>query len=114
VKLWDGTQIIKSTVDRGISEWSTMAEDLERDSSGLINQVKEALAAAPWGDGAEGEAFRAAHFRNDGPNRMLTQCAQLTKEIADAGTMVCKAVDNTLQTDLDIKHDLAAGLRREI
>ncbi|MET7333766.1 hypothetical protein [Nonomuraea sp. NPDC005650] len=114
MRLWDGTQIVKPTVDRGLSEWSSMAEDLERESSKLVAQVQEALAAAPWGSGAEGEAFRQAHFRNDGPNQMLSQCTQLAGEITDAGCRVRTAVDNTLKTDLDIKHDLAAGLVREI
>ncbi|GAA3567616.1 hypothetical protein GCM10022419_055530 [Nonomuraea rosea] len=114
MRLWDGTQIVKPVVDRATSEWSAMAEDLERELAVLVNQVKEALATAPWGGGAEGAAFRAAHFRNGGPDRMLTQCGELSKGITEAGAMVCKAVDNTLQTDADIKRDLAAGLRVEI
>ncbi|MFI7129671.1 hypothetical protein ACIBQ1_28505 [Nonomuraea sp. NPDC050153] len=114
MRLWDGTQIVKSTVDRGLSQWSAMAEDLERESAKLIAQVQEALDAAPWGSGAEGEAFRTAHFRNDGPNQMLSQCTQLAGEINGAGCGVRTAVDHTLKMDLDIKHDLAAGLVREI
>ncbi|TMR14398.1 hypothetical protein ETD86_28690 [Nonomuraea turkmeniaca] len=110
MRLWDGTEIAKSIVDQGISQWSTMAEALEQESSRLITQVEDALAAAPWGGGAEGRAFLTAHFRGDGPNRMLTQCADLTKEITDAGTRVRQSVDNTLQTDADIKQNLAAGL----
>ncbi|TMR99648.1 hypothetical protein [Nonomuraea basaltis] len=110
MRLWDGTEIVKPIVDRGIFLWSTMAGDLERESSRVITQVEEALAAAPWGSGAEGRAFQAAHFRDDGPNRMLTQCAQLTKEIADMGSRARITVDNTLQTDAAIKQDLAAGL----
>ncbi|MGP3911076.1 hypothetical protein [Nonomuraea sp. 10N515B] len=114
MRLWDGTEIVKSVVNRGISEWSTMAEDLEREASKLIAEVKEALAAAPWGSGVEGEAFKAAHFRGNGPDRMLTQCAQLGREIIDAGDRVRKSVDNTLLTDADIEHQLRAGLTREI
>ncbi|MEV4363407.1 hypothetical protein [Nonomuraea sp. NPDC049625] len=114
MRLWDGTQIIKPSVDRGLSEWSTMAEDLEHESARLVSLVREALDAAPWGPGAEGEAFRAAHFRNDGPNQMLSQCTQLAKEITGAGSGVRTAVDNTLKMDLDIKRDMAAGRVREI
>ncbi|MFG6197057.1 hypothetical protein [Nonomuraea sp. JJY05] len=114
MRLWDGTQIIKPNVDRGLSEWSAMAEDLERESAKLVAQVQEALDAAPWGPGAEGEAFRAAHFRNDGPNQMLLQCTKLAEQITAAGCGVRTAVDNTLKMDLDIKRDMAAGLVREI
>ncbi|MFI6739818.1 hypothetical protein ACIBI9_43430 [Nonomuraea sp. NPDC050451] len=114
MRLWDGTQITKTTVDRGLSEWSAMAEDLERESARLVAKVQEALDAAPWGPGAEGEAFRAAHFRNGGPTQMLSQCTQLAQEITGAGCGVRTAVDNTLKMDLDIKRDMAAGLVREI
>ncbi|WP_431928221.1 hypothetical protein [Nonomuraea jabiensis] len=114
MRLWDGTQIIKPSVDRGLSEWSAMAEDLARESARLVAQVQEALDAAPWGPGAEGEAFRAAHFRNDGPNQMLSQCTRLAEEITDAGRWVRTAVDNTLKMDLDIRRDMAAGRVREI
>ncbi|MEV0232511.1 hypothetical protein [Nonomuraea sp. NPDC050786] len=108
MRLWDGTEIVKSVVHRGISEWSAMAEDLDRESAKVISEVREALAAAPWGGGAEGQAFKAAHFSNDGPERMLTQYAQLTKQIIDAGSRVRAAVDHTLHTDAAIEHDLAA------
>ncbi|WP_336204536.1 hypothetical protein [Nonomuraea sp. LPB2021202275-12-8] len=113
MRLWDGTEIMKSMVDHGLSQWSTMAEDLERTLSGRIAQVVEALAAAPWGDGAEGKAFKAAHFRDGGPDHMLTQCAQIAKEIPDAGDRVRKSVDNTLRTDAAMRADLEA-LRRAI
>ncbi|MEU6711261.1 hypothetical protein ABZ897_07230 [Nonomuraea sp. NPDC046802] len=102
MRLWDGTEIIKPIVDRGISQWSVMAEDLDQESATLIARVEEALATTPWGTGAEGNAFYNAHFRDDGPNQMLTQCAQLAKEIIDAGDRVRQSVDNTLQTDADM------------
>ncbi|MFC4116809.1 hypothetical protein [Nonomuraea zeae] len=114
MRLWDGTQIVKPTVDRATSEWATLAEDVDRTTAVLVDQVKQALATAPWGGGAEGMAFKAAHFRNDGPDKMLAKCAEISKGIADAGAKVRKAIDNTLQTDADIKRDLAAGLRVEI
>ncbi|MGW0802391.1 hypothetical protein [Nonomuraea sp. NPDC002799] len=114
MKLWDGTQIVKPVVDYGLTQWGTMVEDVQRDTAGLVADVKAALAAAPWGGGAEGKAFSAAYFRDDGPTRMLTQCVTLLKEIADAGDRVRAAVDNTLQTDADIQRDIQAGLIREI
>ena len=104
---WDGTQIAKPIVDLGISQWSTMAEDWEKESERLVTAVLEALATKPWGTGAEGEAFVAAHFRDDGPTRMLNQCGSLAKEIADASGRLRTTIDNTLGTDADIERELA-------
>ncbi|NUP78483.1 MAG: hypothetical protein HOV96_13150 [Nonomuraea sp.] len=104
---WEGAEIKKPIVDLGISQWSTMAEDWEKESERLVAAVVEALAAAPWGGGAEGDAFKAAHFRNDGPVRMLNQCGSLSKEITDASGRLRTTIDNTLGTDADIEHDLA-------
>jgi hypothetical protein len=114
MKPWEGAEINKPVVDLGISQWSTMAEDWERAAGPLIAQVIEALAAAPWGGGAEGEAFKAAHFRDGGPTKMLTQCADLTEQIGDASGRLRTTIGNTLGTDADIERDLAAGQTREI
>jgi hypothetical protein len=105
--------IAKPIVNLGISQWSTMAEDWELEAPRLRAAVTEALAAAPWGGGAEGAAFKAAHFRGDGPNQMLTQCAHLTKEITDAGDRMRKTIDNTLRTHAATFQDMS-GLTREI
>ncbi|SEF89780.1 hypothetical protein SAMN05444920_101961 [Nonomuraea solani] len=114
MNLWDGSYIAKPIVDRGISAWSLMAEDLERGLPKLTAQVEECLASAPWGGGAEGRAFFSAHFRDDGPSEMLSQCGRLTREIADAGTRLRKVIDNTVQTDLDIEHGIRTGMVREV
>lgn len=104
---WDGAQIVKPVVDLGISQWTTMAEDWEKESERLVAGVLEALATKPWGGGAEGEAFKSAHFRNDGPTRMLNQCGSLAKEITDACGRLRTTIDNTLGTDADIERELA-------
>ncbi|MEV0381329.1 hypothetical protein [Nonomuraea sp. NPDC050643] len=108
---WEGAYVAKPIVDRGISAWSTMAEDLERGLRRRVAQVEECLASAPWGGGAEGRAFHEAHFRGDGPPGMLTQCTRLGGEVTDAGTRLRKVIDNTLRTDADIKHDMTGTLR---
>ncbi|MEU7854990.1 hypothetical protein [Nonomuraea sp. NPDC049141] len=106
-------EIAKPVVNLGISQWSTMAEEWEREEAQLRAAVYEALAAAPWGGGAEGAAFKAAHFRGDGPNQMLKQCFHLTKEITDAGDRMRKTIDNTLRTHHATYQDMS-GLTREI
>ncbi|WP_043635280.1 hypothetical protein [Nonomuraea candida] len=111
---WNGNYISKSVVDRGLSGWSGMAEELERTLPELVARVEECLMKAPWGGGAEGVAFRQAHLRDGGPLEMLSQCAELAKGVTDAGERVRKAIDNTRQTDADISHDLTAGLMREV
>lgn len=106
-------EIAKPVVNLGISQWCTMAEDWEREAPQLMAAVTEALSATPWGGAAEGVAFKSAHFRGDGPNQMLKQCAHLTKEITDAGDRMRKTIDNTLRTHAATYQDLS-GLTREI
>ena len=104
---WNGTEIVKPVVDQGISQWTTMAEDWEKECARLVSAVVDALATAPWGGGAEGDSFKAAHFRDNGPIRMLKQCGSLAKEITDASSRLRTTIDNTLGTDADIERDLA-------
>ncbi|MEU4224162.1 hypothetical protein AB0F17_07705 [Nonomuraea sp. NPDC026600] len=106
-------EIAKPVVNQGISQWCTMAEEWEREEPQLRAAVYEALAAEPWGAAAEGVAFKAAHFRGDGPTQMLKQSAHLTKEITDAGDRMRKTIDNTLRTHAATYQDLF-GLTREI
>ncbi|MFC5835450.1 hypothetical protein [Nonomuraea insulae] len=114
MKEWDGTYIAKPVVDRGISEWTTMAEELERGLPRLAAAVEACLATQPWGPGAEGDSFRESHFRDNGPGDMLARCSRLPREVTDAGDRLRMAIDNTLQTDADIRHDLTTGQTREV
>ncbi|GAA2208140.1 hypothetical protein GCM10009850_035980 [Nonomuraea monospora] len=107
---WDGAFIAKS-VDRGISAWSTTAEEVSRELPKLAAEIEERLAAAPWGVGAEGEAFLRAHFSDGGPTEMIAQCKRLAEEIVDVGDRLRQAIDNTRQTDADIDHDLTRMTR---
>ncbi|MDA0638526.1 hypothetical protein OUY22_34400 [Nonomuraea sp. MCN248] len=111
MRLWNGTEITKPVVDRGLAQWETMAEDLDASLADLTVKLKEALAAAPWGAGAEGRAFWSAHFQGDGPTRLIEQCAHLSKEISGESGRVRSAVDNTLAVDAAMKQDLSSGLR---
>ncbi|MFG1945201.1 hypothetical protein [Nonomuraea sp. NPDC048826] len=110
MRLWDGTEITKPVVDRGLSQWDTMAGDLEEKLADRVAKVKAALATSPWGSGVEGLAFWKAHFRGNGPNLLLDQCALLTEEISGEPGRVRAAVDNTLRVDTAMKEDLAAGM----
>ncbi|GAA1677323.1 hypothetical protein GCM10009733_087800 [Nonomuraea maheshkhaliensis] len=112
MKEWDGAAIAKPIVDRGISAWSVMAEEVERSLPKLVTDVEARIASAPWGGGMEGEAFIRTHFRDGGPGELLNQCGRLAKEITDAGDRLRTAIDNTLQTDADIRHDLTALARQ--
>jgi hypothetical protein len=107
MRLWDGTEIVRPTVDRGLSQWESMAGDLDEKMKSAIAAVKEALSATPWGGGAEGLSFWRAHFQGDGPIKLLDQCALLTKEISGESGRVRSAVDNTLQVDEAMRQDLS-------
>ncbi|HLU71672.1 MAG TPA: hypothetical protein VKZ82_05800 [Nonomuraea sp.] len=106
MRLWDGTEITRPVVDRGLTQWDTMAGDLDKQLSELAAEVKAALAAAPWGAGAEGLAFWQAHFQGDGPNLLLERCALLAEEISGEPGRVREAVTNTLEVDAAMKEDL--------
>ncbi|GAA4967276.1 hypothetical protein HD597_003827 [Nonomuraea thailandensis] len=110
---WDGASIARSVVDRGMTAWSTNAEEVSRTLPKLTAEVEKCLAAAPWGVGAEGEAFYRAHLGDGGPTEMINQCKRLAEEIVDAGDRLRHAIDNTRQTDADIDHDLTR-LTREV
>ncbi|MFC5815934.1 MULTISPECIES: hypothetical protein [Nonomuraea] len=112
MRLWDGTEIMKPTVDRGLTQWDTMAGDLDEKLSDRVAKVKAALAAAPWGTGAEGVAFWNAHFQGNGPNLLLDQCAQLCQEISGEPGRVRAAVGNTLQVSTAMEEDLSAMMRQ--
>ncbi|GAA3149383.1 hypothetical protein [Nonomuraea roseoviolacea] len=103
--------VAKQVVELGLSQWTTMAEDWEREAPQLMAAVSEALAAAPWGDGIEGLQFKAAHFNGDGPNQMLTQCVDLTTQITDAGERLRTTVDNTLYANAATYEDVTTGLK---
>ncbi|NUW32341.1 hypothetical protein HTZ77_12995 [Nonomuraea sp. SMC257] len=103
--------VAKQVVELGISQWSTMAEDWEQEAPQLMAAVSEALAAAPWGNGVEGLQFKTAHFNGGGPNQMLTQCAELTTQITDAGERLRTTVDNTLHANAVTYEDVTNGLK---
>jgi hypothetical protein len=83
-------------VERGISQWATMAGDLERDCPKLTAEVLRCLEAAPWGAHAEGKAFQASHLGDGGPKNMVDRCEKLVKDIAELGDGMRASVDNTL------------------
>jgi hypothetical protein len=104
---WNESVLVKSVVDRGISQWATMAGDLERDCPKLTAEVLRCLEAAPWGAHAEGKAFRASHLGDGGPTNMLDRCERLIKDIAELGDGMRASVDNTLGAHTANAHDWA-------
>jgi hypothetical protein len=93
---WNESVLVKSVVERGISQWATMAGDLERDCPKLTAEVLRCLEAAPWGAHAEGKAFQASHLGDGGPKNMVDRCEKLVKDIAELGDGMRASVDNTL------------------
>ncbi|MGW0478324.1 hypothetical protein [Nonomuraea sp. NPDC003214] len=109
MNMWDESSVVKSVVDRGITEWKTMAGEQERECADLIAEVQKCLDAQPWGTGTEGKAFLTSHVGVNGGPETISKCKKLLKEIADAGDAVRIVVDNTLQAHAD----MAADLRRQ-
>jgi hypothetical protein len=108
MNLWNESVLVKSVADQGISQWATMAGDLEQDCPRLTAEVLRCLEAAPWGDQAEGQAFRAAHLGDGGPTNMVTQCEQLAKDIAELGDGMRASVDNVVGAHTANAQDWAA------
>ncbi|WP_049570679.1 hypothetical protein [Nonomuraea sp. SBT364] len=112
MSFWDESSIVKSVVDRGITEWKTMAGEQERECTALIAEVQRCLDAQPWGAGAEGKAFLTSHIGVNGGPETVQQCKSLLKEIADAGEAVRVAVENTLQAHADMAADMRGRGRK--
>jgi hypothetical protein len=108
---WSGAYVSKTVVNRGMSAWSTTAEEVGRTLPKLADDVESYLSTAPWGGGAEGQAFYKAHCGDGGPIEMVRQAKRLAEQIVDAGDRLRAAIDNTLQTDADIRHDLTRMAR---
>ncbi|MFG1694885.1 hypothetical protein [Nonomuraea sp. NPDC049309] len=108
---WSGAYVSKAVVDRGMTAWSTTAEEVSRTLPKLADDVESYLNTAPWGGGAEGQAFYQAHCGDGGPIEMVRQARHLAEQLVDAGDRLRAAIDNTLQTDADIRHDLTRMAR---
>ncbi|MEV4803070.1 hypothetical protein AB0K18_23935 [Nonomuraea sp. NPDC049421] len=108
---WSGAFIAKPVVDRGMSAWSTTAEEVGKSLPKLAADVEAHLSTAPWGDGTEGMAFYRAHLAEGGPYEMINQCKRLAEQVVDAGDRLRAAIDNTLETDADIRDGLTRMTR---
>ncbi|GAA4231726.1 hypothetical protein FHR32_004132 [Streptosporangium album] len=105
----DGLDIFSPTVGRGISQWNVMSGELERFYAQRMTRITELLAAAPWGGGTEGNAFRQSLMEGGGPNIMLSNGADSVRQIVDAGPRLRRTLENSLGTDVAIAQDLGRG-----
>jgi hypothetical protein len=112
MNVWDVSSVEKSVVDRGITEWKTIADEQEREIRALIAEVERCLDAEPWGTGTEGRAFAASHMGADGPLKTISQCKNLLKEIGDIGDAVRIAVDNMLEAHAQGAADMRGAGRK--
>ncbi|WP_067136060.1 hypothetical protein [Microtetraspora malaysiensis] len=104
---FDGAAIDRPAVTRGLSEWSTMAGDLERDLPGLVARILELNATEPWGGGSEGASFRNSYYQNGGPNALITKGRAVVKKIGEAGPRLRTTFDNTHGVDEAHAQDMA-------
>ncbi|MFF4772108.1 hypothetical protein [Microtetraspora fusca] len=104
---YDGVAINRTAVTRGLSQWSTMAGDLERAYPGLVARITELNSAEPWGDGSEGDSFRNSYYQNGGPEALIAKGKAVVKEIAEAGPRLRTTFDNTHGVDEAHAQDLA-------
>ncbi|MEV8633408.1 hypothetical protein AB0395_17275 [Streptosporangium sp. NPDC051023] len=103
---------IHDAVYRGVSEWDTTAQDMNRSYSRLMARIVELNAAAPWGDGAEGLAFRESYMQGGGPNVLLSNGSHVVQQIIEAGPRLLRTFDNSFGTDAAHAQDLAQGTAR--
>lgn len=106
---YDGPEIFSPAVERGISQWNVMSGELERFYAQRMTRITELLAAEPWGGGTEGNAFRQSLIQSGGPTIMLSNGANIVRQIADAGPRLRRTLENSLGTDVAIAQDLDRG-----
>ncbi|WP_067181033.1 hypothetical protein [Microtetraspora niveoalba] len=99
--------INKTAVTGGLSQWTTMAGDLERDYPGLVARITELNAAEPWGGGSEGSSFRNSYYLSGGPEALIAKGKSLVKQIVEAGPRLRTTFDTTLAVDEAHAQDLA-------
>jgi hypothetical protein len=96
-----------TAVERGITQWDTMAGRLDKEWPRVSAELKALNDAAPWGDGSEGRAFAAAYLQGDGPNRLVETGTELIGQIVDAGPRLRATIANSRGTDAAIEADLS-------
>ncbi|MEV0973856.1 hypothetical protein [Microtetraspora glauca] len=111
---YDGLAINKSAVDKGLSQWSAMAGDLDKALPGLIARIVELHAAAPWGGGSEGHSFRDSYIQGGGPGALIDKGKAVVKEIVDVGPRLRTTFENSLTVEEAHTQDLARGTVREV
>ncbi|MCC5576509.1 hypothetical protein IMZ11_12790 [Microtetraspora sp. AC03309] len=111
---YDGLAINRSAVDSGLSQWATMAGDLEKALPGLIARIKELHATAPWGGGSEGRSFRDSYIQGGGPAALIDKGKAVVKEVVDMGPRLRTTFENTHAVEDAHERDLARGTVREV
>ncbi|MET9342250.1 hypothetical protein [Nonomuraea sp. NPDC003804] len=110
-----GVDLVRPITYEGITQWSDMAGEMEKDLPRLVDELRQTLATEPWGSGAEGKAFYANHYQGDGPTKLMDRCSNFPQQFADAGDRVREGVENLFTTDTTIAYDIGTGERvREV
>lgn len=95
----NGVLFSERVVATGISVWADMATDLKKEWDAASSEIKGHVAAAPWGRGAEGQAFLRALMRTGGPLQMVESGKRTIDEIVKAGPTLRETIGNSVATD---------------
>ncbi|WP_113700410.1 hypothetical protein [Nonomuraea lactucae] len=97
--LLKGVRFSERTVATGIGIWDEMAADLKKEWEEAVAEIEGHIAAAPWGQGAEGVRFHEALMRGGGPMRMIRAGRQIIEQIEAMGPTMRVTISNSVAAD---------------
>ncbi|GAA2700392.1 hypothetical protein [Nonomuraea recticatena] len=86
-------------VAMGIAMWDEMAASLQGSWAEAAAEIEAHIAAAPWGNGAEGVRFQEALMRNGGPPMMIRNGHHVVKQVVEVGPTMRDVISDTMAAD---------------
>ncbi|MEV0151914.1 MULTISPECIES: hypothetical protein [unclassified Nonomuraea] len=100
------------TIESCVSMWTAMGTDLCAAVPDRTTRLKELHAAAPWGDGPEGQAFAQAYL-GCGADQLIDEITHLAGRISKSGTRLRVTIACSRSADDRTGEIVERGLGRE-
>jgi hypothetical protein len=98
----DYVNVDRKAALKGLDEWDAAASELRAQWKKCVSKIQALQAAAPWGGGADGDAFHASFTANGGPDAFFAMGDGIMDEGVDLGKRVRTAVNRTHATDSEL------------